>query len=245
MESDPAVIEGILCHEFRDRELLRRALTHKSRAFELAAARDDTLADNEQLEFLGDSVLGFLVSEALLRAHPDFSEGKLSKLKSHLVSAAYLHQAAQRLNLGQHLLLGHGEEMSGGRLKKNLLSNTMEALIAAVYLDGGLEAARAFVERHVLSGLAELEATPEAEGHDCKSALQELAQTMGLPQPRYHIVREHGPEHSKTFTVEVRVGKEWAGEADGASKKSAGQNAAQRVLEQLLARTHLTNTAEE
>ena len=235
MESDPAVIEGILCHAFRDRELLRRALTHKSRAFEQAAAREDASADNEQLEFLGDSVLGFLVSEALLCAHPDFSEGKLSKLKSHLVSAAYLHQAARRLNLGQHLRLGHGEEMSGGRLKKNLLSNAMEALIAAVYLDGGLEAARAFVARHVLCGLAEIEAAPETGGHDCKSALQELAQTMGLPQPRYHIVREHGPEHSKTFTVEVRLGKEWAGAADGASKKSAGQNAAQLVLEQLLA----------
>ncbi len=235
MESDPAVIEGVLCHAFRDRELLRRALTHKSRAFELAAAREDTLADNEQLEFLGDAVLGFLVSEALLGAHPDFAEGKLSKLKAHLVSASHLHEVAQRLGLGEHLLLGHGEELSGGRLKKNLLSDAMEALIAAVYLDGGLEVARAFVARHVLCDLGDLESAPDSAGHDYKSALQELAQTMRLPPPRYHIMREHGPEHAKTFTIEVRVGKDFIGAADGASKKGAGQKAAQLVLERLLA----------
>lgn len=235
MESDPAVIEATLCHTFRDRELLRRALTHKSRAFEYAAGSAETPADNERFEFLGDSVLGFLVSEALLDAHPDFPEGKLSKLKAHLVSASHLHEVARRLNLGEYLLLGHGEELSGGRLKKNLLSDAMEALIAAVYLDGGMEAARAFVKSHVLGDLESLEGEPDSAGHDFKSALQELVQTMRLPPPRYHILREHGPEHAKTFTIEVRVGKDFIGVADGASKKSAGQKAAQSVFEQLLA----------
>ena len=235
MESDPAVLEAILGHAFRDRGLLRRALTHKSRAFEQAAGHDESPSDNEQLEFLGDSVLGFLVSEALVRSYPEFPEGKLSKLKAHLVSALHLHEVARKLGLGEYLLLGHGEEMSGGRSKRNLLSDAMEALIAAVYLDGGLEAAQAFVARHVLCDLLELEAIPDAAGNDYKSALQELAQMMRLPPPRYHIVHEHGPEHAKTFTVEVRIGKEWASRAEGASKKSAGQQAAQRLFEQIQA----------
>jgi ribonuclease-3 len=238
METDPAVIEATLGHAFRDRELLRRALTHRSRAFEQAAGPDQASADNEQLEFLGDAILGFLVSEALVAAHPDFPEGKLSKLKAHLVSASHLYEVARRLDLGQHLLLGHGEDLSGGRLKRNLLSDAMEALLAAVYLDGGVEAARAFVARHVLAELAGPDGAPEAAGQDYKSVLQEAAQAWKLPQPRYHTVREHGPEHAKTFTVEVRVGKEWVEQAEGASKKSAGQQAAQRLIERLQAAPH-------
>lgn len=233
MEPDPAVLEILLGYVFRDRGLLRRALTHKSRAFEDLAGGGENAGDNEQLEFLGDSVLGFLVSEAVLEAHPDYPEGRLSKLKAHLVSASHLYHAAQHLGVGEHLLLGHGEELSGGRLKKNLLSDAMEALIAAVYLDGGLEAARAFVARHVIRDLAELETASGDTAKDFKSALQEVAQMLKLPPPRYHIVAEHGPEHAKTFTIEVRIGKEWAERAEGGSKKSAGQQAAQRLLEQL------------
>jgi ribonuclease-3 len=225
------VIEAALGHAFRDRELLRRALTHKSLAHEQAPGA----GDNELLEFLGDAVLGFLVSEALVAAHPDASEGTLSKLKARLVSAAHLHQVARRLDLGRHLLLGHGEDLSGGRLKRNLLSDAMEALIAAVYLDGGVEAARALVARHVLEETAGPDGAPEDAGQDHKSLLQEAAQTWNLPPPRYHTVREQGPEHAKTFTVEVRVGQEWVEQAEGASKKSAGQQAAQRLIERIRA----------
>jgi ribonuclease-3 len=235
MESDSGLIEAALGHTFGDRRLLRRALTHKSRAFEQSAAGDEAPSDNEQLEFLGDAVLGFLVSEALVAAYPGFPEGRLSKLKAHLVSASHLHQVALRLDLGPHLLLGHGEELTGGRRKRNLLSDALEALIAAVYLDGGLEAARAVVARHVLGGSAGVEEASEAPDHDYKSALQELAQARKLPQPRYLTVGDHGPEHAKTFTVEVRLGRHWVEQADGLSKKSAGQQAAQRLIARLQA----------
>jgi ribonuclease-3 len=227
MDQDPAVVEAKVGHAFRDRDLLKRALTHKSLTFEQAA-----MPDNEQLEFLGDAILGFLVSEAVLAAHPEFPEGKLSKLKAQLVSASHLHQVARRLGLGEHLLLGHGEELSGGRQKKNLLSDAVEALIAAMYLDGGVSAARQFVSSQIIGDAINQDAAPDA-GSDFKSALQEMAQTLGLPQPRYHVLEERGPEHSKTFVIEVRLGKEWVERAEGASKKSAGQSAAERLLGRL------------
>ncbi len=233
MESDPAALEVSLGHVFQDRGLLRRALTHKSRAFEEVAGGAQAAGDNERLEFLGDSVLGFIVSEVLLKAHPGFPEGRLSKLRAQLVRASHLYHVARELGVGDHLLLGHGEEMSGGRLKKNLLSDAVEALIAAIYLDGGMDAARRFVERHIIRDPAELEAAPDEAGRDFKSALQEVAQMLKLPHPRYRIIAEHGPEHSKTFSIEVRVGKDWVGRAEGGSKKAAGQQAAQRLLEQL------------
>jgi ribonuclease-3 len=144
-----------------------------------------------------------------------------------------LHEVAARLRLGEYLLLGRGEEMSGGREKKALLANAVEALIAALYLDGGLEPSRRFIVQHVIG-----EAEPSSEvalATDYKSALQELAQSMKLPQPRYAIVEERGPEHAKTFLVEVRVGREWVSRAEGMSKKSAGQKAAQEILRQLAA----------
>ncbi len=222
-------LEAVLQHPFRNRELLERALTHKSRVYEKNI--EDPAADNEQFEFLGDAILGFLVSEALVAQHPAFPEGRLSKLKAHLVSASHLHQVALRLALGHHLLLGRGEEMSGGREKKALLANALEALIAALYLDAGLDPVRSFVVQQIV-GDAHL---PEegAQLTDHKSALQEMAQALKLPQPRYAIVEEHGPEHAKTFLVEVRVGRDWVSRAEGLSKKSAGQKAAQQVLQQL------------
>jgi len=209
--------------------LLERALTHKSRASEKVAQSAD--ADNEQLEFLGDSILGFLVSEALMASHPGYPEGRLSKLKAHLVSASHLHEVALRLNLGAYLLLGRGEEMSGGRNKKALLANALEALIAAIYLDGGIEPSRSFVKQCVVG--APDASGEEASVNDYKSALQEMAQALKLPQPRYSTVEERGPEHAKTFLVEVRVGREWVSKAEGMSKKSAGQKAAQQILQQL------------
>ncbi len=232
MAADLTILESALGHSFKDRELLERALTHKSRVYE-RVAESGIAADNEQLEFLGDSILGFVVSECLVRRFASFPEGRLSKLKAHLVSAARLHEVAQELGLGEYLLLGRGEEMSGGREKKALLSDAVEALIAALYLDAGLEAARRFIETRVIGALHASENAAEAAVTDYKSALQEMAQTLKLPPPRYVIVAENGPEHSKTFTVEVRLGKEWVSQAQGLSKKSAGQRAAQQILQQL------------
>jgi ribonuclease-3 len=226
-------------YRFSDLELLRRALTHSSLANELrASGAASAVNDNEQLEFLGDSVLGFLVAEALVRRYPEYREGELSRQKAHLVSAAHLHGVARRLNIGSFLDLGRSEEMSGGRSKKTLLVDGLEAVIAAIFLDGGLEAARCFVSAHVLDAPF---AADEDAGTDIqpaienfKSALQELAQARKLPQPRYTIVRERGPEHSKTFTVEVRVGRDWTGQAEGRTKKVAAQRAARGVYERLL-----------
>jgi ribonuclease III len=222
-------LEEVLGHHFQNRELLERSLTHKSRVYEKLI--DDPATDNEQLEFLGDAILGFLVSEALVAQHPAFPEGRLSKLKAHLVSASHLHQVALRLELGHHLLLGRGEEMSGGREKKALLANALEALIAALYLDAGVEPVRAFVVRHIVGESHPPEEAVQLTDH--KSALQEMAQALNLPQPRYSIVEERGPEHAKTFLVEVRVGRDWVSQAEGLSKKSAGQKAAQQILQQL------------
>jgi ribonuclease III len=232
MIADPAVLEAALGHTFRNGELLERALTHKSKIYE-KSAEGGTSADNEQMEFLGDAILGFVVSECLVRRFASFPEGRLSKLKAHLVSAAHLHVVAQALELGNYLLLGRGEELSGGRAKKALLSDALEALIAALYLDGGLEPARQFIEICVIGSFALAEDGAEHPVTDYKSALQEMAQVLKLPAPRYHIMAEEGPEHSKTFTVEVRVGKDWTSRAPGLSKKSAGQKAAMQVLQQL------------
>jgi ribonuclease-3 len=228
---DLDTLQNQLGYAFRSRELLERALTHKSRVHE--RPEESAATDNEQLEFLGDSILGFVVSECLVERHSTFPEGQLSKLKAHLVSATRLHEVAQSLALGEYLFLGRGEELSGGRAKKALLSDAVEALIAALYLDGGIEVAREFIESRVI-GSFEVPANGVGSNvSDYKSALQEMAQALKLPPPRYIIVGENGPEHSKTFTVEVRLGKEWASQAQGLSKKSAGQKAAQQILEQL------------
>lgn len=233
MSANLGTLEKALGHTFRDRELLERALTHKSRVYE-HALDGQTASDNEQLEFLGDAVLGFAVSASLVSRFASFQEGRLSKLKAHLVSAAHLHAVAQDLHLGDHLLLGRGEEMSGGREKKALLSDAVEAVIAALYLDAGLEVACRFIEEHVIKPCDLPADGLNATVTDHKSALQEMAQTLKLPQPRYSIVAEAGPEHSKIFTVQVRVGNDWVSQAEGLSKKSASQKAAQQVLQQLM-----------
>lgn len=212
--------------------MLERALTHTSHIYERPSNGPPT-GDNEQLEFLGDAILGFAVSEYLVRHNPGYPEGRLSKLKAHLVSATRLYEVAQELGLGEFLYLGRGEEMSGGRNKKALLSDAVEALIAALYLDAGLEAARGFIEERVVGRIQAAEEGLEAAVTDHKSALQEMAQALKLPAPRYVVVDEDGPEHSKTFTVEVRLGKDWVSQAQGLSKKSAGQKAAEQVLQQL------------
>jgi ribonuclease-3 len=237
MRAELALLEASLGYRFANPELLRRALTHSSAAHEAQVGASLPDQDNERLEFLGDSILGFLTSEALVARYPECREGDLSSLRAHLVSAIHLYGVASALDLGRYLALGRSEEMSGGRGKKTLLVDALEALIAAIYLDGGIEPVRALIASRVLDvprfGDPTLDPEVQASITNFKSALQELAQSRKLPQPRYAIVEERGPEHSKTFTVEVRVGKEWTDRAEGASKKVAAQRAAQKVYRRL------------
>ena len=189
--------------------------------------------DNEQLEFLGDSVLGFVVSEALVLRHPVAREGQLSQWKAHLVSSTHLHSCALALGLGEFLLLGKGEDQNGGRFRKTVLADAFEALIAAVLIDGGVEIARKFIEGHVLRGVKSVEDVESIGLLNYKSVLQERAQAMGFPVPRYLTVETSGPEHAKVFTVEVKLGDRFTCRATGTSKKAASQQAAQRLIRQL------------
>jgi ribonuclease III len=241
-----AALENLLGYHFQQPELLDQALTHSSQARELEASQPLKAGvrpgDNEQLEFLGDAVLALVTGEELFRRFPTFREGELSKLRAHLVSERHLIQVAQGLNLGTYLRLGRGEEKSGGRSKTALLVDAFEAVLAALYLDGGLETARKFIVQTVVA--PELERMNPASGGvpvmDFKSALQENLQASGR-QASYVLVKEVGPEHSKTFTVEVRLsspglGKvEFVGRAEGTTKKKAEQDAARQVLEYLAA----------
>ena len=220
-------LERKLGYSFQDRDLLERALTHRSHVREKTGGTRK--ASNESLEYLGDAVLGLLVSEHLIRNHPAATEGELSKRRARLVSEAHLVAAARRLRLGQHLLLGRGEDRAGGREKKTLLADAVEALLAAVYLDGGLEAARLAVSRWVLDAVDESDPTAT----DYKTGLQELLQERKLAAPRYVVIKERGPEHRKIFTVRALIDEQAVAEADGDSKKAAEQAAARIVLERL------------
>ncbi len=225
-------LEQKLGYEFRSKELLGRALTHRSSLAERGSGPPEN-NDNEQLEFLGDSILGFIASEALVRHHPHAREGQLSQWKAHLVSAAHLHGCALELNIGEHLRLGKGEERNGGRNRKTLLANALEAVIAAMYLDGGIQVTRDFIEEHVLSVLDRPDDVESIGRLNHKSVLQERTQALGMPVPRYATIETSGPEHAKLFTVEVRIGKDLATRASGTSKKAASQEAAQLLLERL------------
>lgn len=225
-------LESKIGYRFRDRKLLQRALTHRSWLSDRSSTISET-TDNEQLEFLGDSILGFVVSEALLQRHPSEPEGQLSQWKSHLVSAAHLHRCALLMGLGDHLLLGKGEERNGGRGRKTLLANAFEALIAAVHLDGGIEAAKILIKHHVLDVLPEPGNAESISLLNFKGLLLEKTQELGLPEPSYKMLGSFGPEHAKMFTAEVHVGENLKARADGSSKKAAGQYAAQALLEQL------------
>lgn len=211
-------------------EWLVQALTHKSFSREMVLAEGEAApVYNEQLEFLGDAVLGFAVSARLVKLFPAAAEGRLSKIKARLVSAAHLYSVAQGLDLGSQLILGRGEESSGGRAKRALLVDSLEALIAALYLDGGVTAAEAFVERFVIGdGLAQGLDAFQVEDH--KSALQEYAQAHGLAQPRYRVADERGPGHRKVFVVEVYVGDQAIAKDEGPAKKMAEQAAARTAL---------------
>jgi ribonuclease-3 len=221
-------LEAALDYRFSDRSLLVRALTHSS------SANESQQADNERLEFLGDSILGVAVSEFLFRSFSQFSEGQLSLLKNHLVSATHLLHVAHHLDLGRYLQLGRGEETAGGRSKQRLLVNAFEAVLAAVYLDGGMEAARDLIAREALLPLDELQKIAgSGPPHDFRAELERLARERKLPRPLYSLVGETGPGHSRIFKVEVRVGKEYTATAEGTSKKIASHNAAQRICEML------------
>ncbi len=228
--SEIAELESVLGHQFRDPRWLVQALIHSSRIPERTA--DDPAESNEKLEFLGDAVLELVVSEELVRAFPGWSEGQLSKSRARLVNATALSLAAQRLGLGHHLRLGRGEEKTGGRAKPALLADAYEAVIAAIYLDAGLDAARGFVLKTLVEGALAGEA--ERLGRtDYKSALQELLQSRGVAPGRYYIIEETGPDHEKTFRVEVRVTGEITAIGTGKTKKEAEQSAAIAALIQL------------
>lgn len=238
MIAPPEELEARLGYTFRDRTLLLRALTHTSLVAEVPASAEDggpARRDNEQLEFLGDAILGFLASEFVLGLAPGSSEGDLSRLKAHLVSAARLYETALDLHLGDHLRLGKGEELSGGRKKKALLADAVEAIIAAIYLDAGplrgLDACRALLTRYLWNSIPLEDLQQVRIPIDAKSALQELAQARGLPVPRYVIVGESGPEHAKRFVVEARIGRDFTAQAECSSKKGASQKAADLLLE--------------
>ncbi len=238
VETEQAELETLLGHRFRQVEWLERALTHSSRLPELDAGKavEDRFADapedNEKLEFLGDAVVGLLVSEYLATNFPRWSEGRLSKSRAELVNTASLHEAARRLGLGQYLRLGRGEEKTGGREKPAVLADAYEAVVAAIYLDAGLDAARGFVQRSLLDEVIG-EVAQRLGQPDHKSGLQEFLQSRGLPPAEYRVVSEVGPDHRKTFVVEVWVGGRAIASGNGSSKKEAEQVAARLAREQL------------
>ena len=224
-------LEKRIGYEFQNRGLLQEALTHSSSARE--ASRPTR--DNERLEFLGDAVLNLSVTLKLIDTFPDYDEGKLSLARSSLVAASYLSGVAVALDLGKFLRLGQSEEKSGGRSKPGILADALEALLAAVYLDGGLESARRMVEQVMLpqdlpAQVDELFAT------NYKGALQEHLQAGRQSSAQYRVVSETGVEHQKTFTVEVQAGEGVVAHGSGCSKKSAQQQAAKRALAILTAK---------
>ena len=223
-------LERRIGYRFKDRGLLEQALTHRSRAAEDLSGG---VIDNESLEFLGDAVLGFVIADLLFREFPSWNEGQKSKSKATLVSTATLARQAERLNLGEHMLLGRGEEKTGGRRKQALLADCYEALIAAIYLDGGVEHARAFIAREFGALIADARESGGMAAQDFKSSLQELLQSRGHAPPDYRLIGTIGPDHDKKFHVEVVVGNEAIGEAIGPSKKEAEQEAARAALDKI------------
>lgn len=232
-----AALEERLGYKFSTRELLDRALTHSSAIPELRGATEEAgialqPTDNERLEFLGDAVLELLASEYLLANFPEWSEGQLSKSRARIVNASSLEAAARRLRLGEHLRLGRGEEKTGGREKQTLLADAFEAVVAAVYLDSGLGAARS-VLRRVLFEQALEERGERISESDRKSALQEFLQARGQPPAEYRLAGESGPDHQKLFQIEVWINGECMARGEGSTKKEAEQRAARLALEQL------------
>jgi ribonuclease III len=244
VEADLKLLEKELGHSFANADLLVCALTHRSLAHERAQAEGSrsAVSDNERLEFLGDAVLSLVVAEALFALHPDWREGAMTRVRSGLVSRQHMAQVAETIGLGRHLRLSRGEEHSGLRRRSTVLSNTMEAVMGALFLDGGLEPVRAFVRRRVMGEAADRLAFELTSGDalgNYKSALQERLQAERAGAPVYRVKSESGPDHHKRFLVEVRLRSE-AGKAGeplargmGRTKKLAEQDAARRALQRL------------
>ena len=219
------VLEQKLNYTFRRPELLSEALNHSSYANEHRAAH---LNSNERLEFLGDSVLGFVTAAFLFRQHPDLPEGDLTRIRAALVCEQSLYEVAQKLELGRYLKLGRGEEAGGGRQRTSILADATEAVFAAVYLDGGIQAASDLIHRVLLD--AEKEEAVEDRRRDFKTALQELVQRQADQVLAYRMVGEYGPDHDKTFQAEVLLNGGVIGSGSGHSKKEAEQMAAKAAL---------------
>ena len=217
-------LESKLGYSFKDRSLLENALTHSSYANE----NKSSMGSNERLEFLGDSVLGMVTADFLYRRHPDLPEGDLTRLRAALVREESLAEVADRLDLGEYLRLGKGESAGGGRERPSIRADAVEAILAAVYLDGGLEEARKLIHRLILDREEE-----KAVRRDYKTALQELVQREAGQVLAYRLTGESGPDHAKEFTVEVDLNGKVAGKGTGHSKKEAEQMAAKAAVERL------------
>jgi ribonuclease-3 len=222
-------LEVAIGHRFTRRSLLLRALTHYSHVYQSIGpdAPRPATADNQQLEFLGDAVLGLVASEVVLGQFPEYSEGKLHLLKARLVSESHLFEVARKMDLGRYLFLGRGEEISGGRERRAMLADALEALIGAIYLDAGMDPARAFITASIIGEIrGEIQV-------DYKSSLVALVRERDLPLPIYNVVSETGPAHSRLFTVEVRIGDRCTAHSQGPSKKAASQAAARGAFDLL------------
>ncbi len=222
----PTDLEQAIGYTFRDKDLLKQSMSHSSYANE---HRAEGAEDNERLEFLGDAVLEIISSDFLFRTYPMMQEGQLTKLRASLVCEPTLALSAREFDLSSYLLLGKGEEHTGGRMRDSIVSDALEALIGAIYLDGGMDPARIFVERFILTDIEHKKLF-----YDSKTVLQELVQRdYRQDEITYEVVGEEGPDHAKIFTVELRIGGKAAGLGKGSTKKSAEQQAAYQAIQKI------------
>jgi ribonuclease-3 len=240
MKTNLSQLEKRIRCTFKNKDILLQALTHSSYAYEI---HQENRTDNEVLEFLGDSVLGLIVADFLCQSYSDLSEGELSKLKSAAGSTSSLSYFAQKIKLDKHILLGKGEEKSGGRKKKTILAGAFEALIAAIYLDRGLDEARRFLVFHLRNLFKKVD-VEKFFINNYKSALQEYFQKESLPAPVYKTITTKGPDHKKNFIVEVLSQGKSLAKAKGFSKKSAEKRAAQKAIKNLLGKKIKTLTSD-
>ncbi len=218
-------MEKRIGYRFKNKQWLRAALTHPSYRYENL----ETPSDNQRLEFLGDSVLGLLAADALMKNHPDAAEGELTQMKSALASGTSLAQAAARIGLGDFLMMGRGEEAGGGAERESNLEDALEALIGAIWLDGGLRAVRRFFDRHIFQTLESVEPSLL----NPKGTLQEYAQKKGFGIPEYTVVEQSGPDHDRLFIVEVTVST-FGFKGEGRSRREAEKNAAEKAVHSLV-----------
>lgn len=219
-------IESKLGYEFCDKQLLENALTHSSC---IQDRTEKVIKSNQRLEFLGDAFLDAIISEELYKSLPNMEEGRLTKIRSRVVCAESLAAVGKEIGIGEHILLGSGEKRTGGSKKISITADTMEALIGAIYLDGGYRETRAFILRHFSNKLSE--AIESGAGADYKTTLQEILQADGERGFFYRVINEDGPDHEKTFYVELVLNDQVIGWGKGMSKKEAEQNAAKAALE--------------